>query len=110
MESTTKLWTIEDIKAANERAGFFFFEPATLRFFRSRVHSDVYQGPGGVYFVTSEQFRASNGYTAPRLFTVRRFDPETGSADTEGEFQAYGTRGKAHRAAQGCAARTEEAA
>lgn len=77
---------IDDIKMANKAAGQFFFEPSTLRFFRSRIGKTVYEGPGGIYFVTSEQFVPSSGRPAPRLYTVRRFNPETKSVDTVGEF------------------------
>jgi len=72
--------TLAEIRAANKAAGFYFFEPATLRFFDSRILRAVYQGPGGVYFITSEQFHGSGGYTAPRKHTVRKFNPETGAA------------------------------
>jgi NADPH-dependent ferric siderophore reductase len=95
--------TIEQIKAANHRAGRFFFEPATMRFFRSRVGSTVYEGPGGVYFVTSEQFVPSSGRPHPRLYTVRQFDPATGDVDSVGEFNEL-TKGRAHRAARKLAA------
>jgi hypothetical protein len=91
--------TIDQIKSANRKAGCFFFSPDTMRFFRSRVGSTVYQGPGGVYFVTSEQFVPSRGRPAPRLYTVRVFDPATGEVDTAGEFNSL-TKGRAQRAAR----------
>jgi hypothetical protein len=78
--------TMSDIKLANAAAGNHWFEPATLRFFRSRVGDTVYQGPGGVYFVSSEQFVDSRGNAAERLFTVRKFNPETGDINTASEF------------------------
>jgi len=79
-------WTMADIKAANKAAGKFFFERDTMRFFKSRACRAVYQGPGGVFFVTSEQ-----GPTADdkRRYTVRQFNPDTGEVDTAGEFQAF---------------------
>lgn len=80
-----KTWTITEIKQANRAAGNHYFEPATMRFFDSRVERRVYSGNGGVYFVTSEQFHGSQG-TAPRRWTVRQFHPETGDIDTCGEF------------------------
>jgi hypothetical protein len=82
LKTTEHLWDIDEIKAANRRAGQFFFSPDTMRFWNSRVLPDVYQGPGGVYFITSERFDAK----APRLYTVRRFYPETGSIKTVGGF------------------------
>ena len=59
--------SIGHIIESNEKAGYHFFEPQTLRFFRSRVHSVVY---GGSTFVTSEQF-SFNGRTEPREYRVR---------------------------------------
>ncbi len=56
MTMTTVKYTISDIKNINAAFGLHFFEPATLRFFRSQIERGVYQGPGGVYFITSEQF------------------------------------------------------
>ena len=52
---------------ANRNAGFHFFSPDTMRFFRTRVHNALY---GGSTFVTSEQF-AFNGRTEPREYRVR---------------------------------------
>ena len=71
-----------------------------MRFFRSRVAELAYQGPGGTYFVSSERFVASNGYTPGRAYSVRRFDPDTGSVDTVGAFQAYAHRSTADRRAR----------
>jgi uncharacterized protein (DUF1330 family) len=59
-----------------------FFDRKTLRFFDSRIERSVYQGPGGVYFLTSEQFHGSEGYTRPRKWTVRHFNTETGAINT----------------------------
>jgi hypothetical protein len=72
--------TIAEIKAANKAAGDYFFEPDTLKFFRSVVHPVVY---GGTYFVTSEQAPYDS-----RRWTVRAADPD-GSISTVGDFQEY---------------------
>ena len=77
---------IYDIELANRQVGHHFFDVGTKRFFRSRIGRNVYEGSGGVYFVTSEQFEGSNGSRAPRRYTVRRFDPATAHIDTVGEF------------------------
>jgi hypothetical protein len=95
--------TIDDIKRMNRSAGRYFFGPATMRFFRSRIGSTVYEGPGGVYFVTSEQFVPNSGRPHPRLYTVRQFDPATGDVDSLGEFNQL-TKGRAHRIARKLAA------
>ena len=72
---------ISDIKRANREAGRFWFSPATLRFFESRILPSVYEGPGGIYFITSEQ-----GPHGPRAYTVRRFFPGRATIGTVGPF------------------------
>ena len=67
-------------------AGSHFFDRGTMKFFRSRVLPTVYTGPGGVYFVTSEQFND----TSARRFTVRAFDPAKADINTLGEFNEMG--------------------
>lgn len=104
MTATMKrTWTMPEIRRANADAGLYFFSPGAMRFFRSRVHDRVYQGPGGVFFVTSEQ-----GPDDVRRYTVREFDPETArmtalGGDVDG-FQRYATRSGAHAAAYRAAA------
>jgi hypothetical protein len=72
-------------------ASGYFFEPATMRFFDSRLPAHGYRAiDGAVYFYTSEQFHGSFG-SAPRYYTVRRLNPVTKSIDTVGEFQAFDT-------------------
>lgn len=82
----TLTWTIDAIKAMNKAQGYHYFSPATMKFFRSKVSRKVYQGPGGVYIVTSEQFVSSTGKAEPRCYTVRKFNPETGDINTCGPF------------------------
>jgi hypothetical protein len=84
-----------NIKYANAQAGLHYFEPATMRFFQSRVSEMIYEGAGGTYFVTSE--RAPNG---PRRYTVRTFKRDTGACETaQGcPFNQWG-REKAHKVA-----------
>lgn len=78
------------IRATHKAADGHFFDRASMRFFSSRVLPYVYTGPGGVFFVTSEQnnHRHLDGSTTPwpRRFTVRKFDPLTGDIDTVGPF------------------------
>jgi hypothetical protein len=91
MIAAQKLWDIDDIRMADRAAGRFFFEPGTMRVFRSRIGRRVYQGPGGIFFITSEQFIGSTGAT-PRKYTVRRFVPKPVDIRTVGGFNnlAYG--------------------
>lgn len=102
---TVKLYTIEDIRKANASAGQHFFERATMRFFRSRILPAVYQGKGGIYFLTSEQFVPSSGIPDARKFTVRRFGPD-GDCATAGPFYQL-TRREAVTAATRLAAGLE---
>ena len=74
------IWSIR-----SEAKGYFF-SPAAMRFFRSRIGETVYEGPGGVYFITSEQFEGSDGVKAERRYTVRRFIPETGEIECATDF------------------------
>jgi len=72
-------FTIEQVKEANKALGHHWFEPATLRFFKSRVDGPVI----GNMFVSSERFNMET-----RLYTIRRVN-EDGSIDTVGKFQEY---------------------
>ena len=97
------LYDIDDIKRINRYKGGHFFEPKTMRFFDSRVLSTVYQGPGGVYFLTSERFHGST-VTGPRLYTVRYFNPETGDCGTLNGVYNELTKTAAVRIAEAAAA------
>ena len=93
---------MSQIRQANDEAGKNFFEPATIRFFDSKIGRTIYQGPGGVYFLTSEQFHGSQG-SAPRRWTVRVFDPELGNVGTFGEHGGFAGPDSARRAAKAAA-------
>ena len=69
---TATEWTVNAIRAAVRATGSHWFDLDTMRFFGTRILPTVYQGPGGIYFVTSEQ-----PPHAKRAYTVRRFDPDT---------------------------------
>ena len=79
------MWTIDRIQQTNRERGFHFFDSSTMRFFRSRVLSQTFEGNNAVYFVTSEQFVGSE-YTAPRKYSVRSFNPESGDIRTVQPF------------------------
>lgn len=89
-----KRYSILDIKAANYNGGYYFFQPSTMRFFRSRVLERVYNGIGGHYFVTSERYSGCDRY-----YTVRSFNPKSGSIDTVGGFNEL-TKYKAQKSAE----------
>jgi len=76
--------TMSDVKRKNKEAGLFWFSPTSMRFFKSRVESELI---GGKFFVSSEQFDED----APRLYSVREYHPKTHGIDTVGKFQAFKT-------------------
>ncbi len=94
----------DEVKDANRRAGLFYFEPDTMRFFASRVASVAFyasNAPRVAYFVTSEQFRPSRGLPLPRKYSVRVCDLDTGAIDTFAEsFQEFETSATATTAAK----------
>lgn len=87
--------TIEEIKRRNTEAGLHYFDPDTMRFFKSRVSSTVYQGPGGVFFVTSE--KPPHG---PRRYTPRMFLPNGGCETAYGVEFCILSRRQAHKLAR----------
>ncbi len=94
-------YTIEDIERRNKEVGQHFFDADTKRFFSSRISETVYQGPGGIFIVTSEQFQGTT-HTEPRKYTPRKFDWESGSFqhfDGEPEFNTC-SKSVAHRIAR----------
>lgn len=111
MSTTTdrdnRLNTMELIKHYYALGPGHFFDPATMRFFGSRVSVNVY--PTGVtslgtLFVTSER---EDEYRS-RRYTIKRatlnFGPQgfpVGvSITTEGEYRQYASGPRAHRAAR----------
>lgn len=68
---------LSTIKRLHKKAGGHFFDPQAIQFFSSELEEKVYEGPGGVFFVTSERFG-----DAARHFTVRAFYPDTGGIVT----------------------------
>lgn len=91
------------IKAANARAGGHWFDPDTVRFFRSRPASFAYRGPGGLYFVTSER-----GPDNVRRYSVRRAIEGGKVIRTVGEFGRTTSRHAAHQEAKRLATMTKQ--
>jgi len=89
--------SIADIKRANRTLSHsngraYWFEPGTMSFFGTQLHDKVYFGQ---YFITSEQYLASDygktylGFTdGPRMYSVRVCHAD-GSIDTIGEHMGY---------------------
>lgn len=78
--------SVEEARTANRMRGHHFFDPDTMRFFRSRIASGM---QGGRFFVTSE--KPPHG---PRHYTVR-FAKKSGDVQTVGDFGAFHSRGAA---------------
>jgi len=96
--SNVGIYTTEDIARIHRG---YFFKPDTMKFFKSRLSSNVYHGSGVVFFVTSE-----TGPQGLRGFTVRKYLPNSDDVVTAGEFMAFKTLGKAKAAARVMAAST----
>lgn len=88
-----KLWTINDIQEAMRAAGSHWWDPDTMRFFGTRIAGAVYQGDGGIHFVTSE--KPPHGQ---RAYAVRTYNPE--SNDISGKACEYATAKQAQAAAK----------
>ena len=97
METTTVFFTIQQIKDASRAAGLEWFDPDTMRFFRSRVSGPVIAN----MFVSSEDDRLGGG----RRYTIRLAKP-SGHIETVGEFQQYASKRAALRAIRRIAAGT----
>jgi hypothetical protein len=94
-----KKLTMADVIRINEKKGRYFFSPDTMKFFNSRIESDLIKNK---YFVTSEKrsaWRDMYGHTlAPagkREFSIRKFNNKTGRIDTIGDFGEFGTKKQA---------------
>ena len=81
MEYKTMNWTMREIRDAAAAAGIHWFEPGSMRFFGTELSRTIYQGKGGIFFITSE--KPPHG---ARRFSVRRFHPDDSSISTVGEF------------------------
>ena len=62
--------TILSIRKEMMENGSHWWDDDTLAFFLSKVGSYVYQGAGGIYFLSSEQPPGGE-----RNWTVRKYDP-----------------------------------
>lgn len=90
---------VSQIKYANKQAGYHFFDPETLQYFKSRIGTTVY---GGNMFITSEQHDNS-----PRMYTIRKIE-DNGDITNIGEFQQYRTSAQATAAVKKMVKRLEQ--
>lgn len=94
------IWTVNEIKKAMREKGSHWFDPDTMRFFGTRVDRNVYQGTGGVYFVTSEWDGFRGQENGRRAYTVRQFTPDTCDIRTVDQIGKFPTLDKAKRQAK----------
>jgi hypothetical protein len=99
-----RVWNLAAIRRANKASGHHWFSPRTMRFFKSRVFRTVYQGTGGVYFISWESQDGIDG-----AFSVRQFNPGTGGVRTHGEVMSFKSRRAASLAAKAAARRPDQA-
>ena len=73
--------TINEIEKAVIASGSHWFDVDTMAFFGTRVRPVVYEGIGGIFFVTSEKPPES-----PRRYSVRQYFADTNKISTVGDF------------------------
>ncbi len=78
---------ITEIKRDMVADGSHWWDTDTMAFFGTKVSSRVYNGPGGVYFVTEDSAPFHRG---PRGYTIREYLPDSLSIRTEGDIVQYG--------------------
>ncbi len=93
--------SISEIKTTNKDKGFYFFEPNSMRFFKSKIYPELINGN---IFITSEKFDENSD----RLFTVRCC-LSTGAIEELSKFQAFKTKQAALKYAKGLPIRISEA-
>lgn len=65
-------WTITKIREHLDRIGSSYLSDDAIKFYRMRIYPQIYQGPGGIFFVVNEVMR---DYHGERRFLVREFRP-----------------------------------
>lgn len=75
--------TLADVKKANKKIGQVWFSPDTMKWFDSKIESELIAGR---FFVTSEKAP----HQPIRTFTVRQAHSD-GTIETFGEFNAHTT-------------------
>lgn len=79
--------TIQEMKTINKRNGYQWFSRGSMAFFQTKIHGDLLQIDGRFWaFITSEK-----PPHAPRAYSVRVFDADSGRVETIGEFCAHAT-------------------
>lgn len=85
---------LSEFKALNKAKGFHWFEPATLRFFKSRICAwESWRSDG--FFISSERGPMAHN---PRRYTVRKAHFDTGMVSSVSIFQEFATLSQAKAA------------
>ena len=92
--TTVTFHNTEQLRQFARDVGSHFFDRDTMRFFGSRVGSEIFAGR---YFVTSERDAMGAAWGGARRYTVRSFTYADGRLDIEtvGEFGKHATRSDA---------------
>jgi len=86
-----KRLTMADVKRINAEQGYYFFSRPTMKFFNSRIESELL---GQKYFITSERMDSEH----PRNYRVREFNKVTGNITTvESGLSPFKTKEEARR-------------
>lgn len=107
--------TIDELKSLVTSAGSHFFDRGSMKFFNSRVNSEVWAVSDGWIFLTSEQFQPSQGPAEKRKYTIRKVVIQDGDlyiTEPEGHtdgFQKYFSTSEAKRAIRRMVAESQEA-
>lgn len=78
------------------KEGRHWFDPAALKFFKSKLPRSAVATPWGNYFITSE-----TNWSDEKRWTIRRQDLETGDIKSVGEFHSFRSREEAAYALRG---------
>ena len=78
-------WTMAEIRAANAAAGRLWFDRGAMRYWGTRLHGEPVSGPGGTYFLTSDD----TIHRDRRHYNIRQFGQYgAGDIGTASEFNA----------------------
>lgn len=88
-------YTLESIKVESLSKGSKFFSPEFKAAFKTRYSKRVAEGPGGVFFVTSEEIPTASGIPE-RRFAVRSYNPLSGDVSDVSALGQYATDYSAH--------------
>jgi len=84
-------YLIDEVKTRAEKGSNYFFSPATMRGFSSRISELCWKVKDDIYFITSEADRDYIKHAGSvRAYSIRKCSIE-GNIDTIGEFQGHAT-------------------